>query len=149
MSATTRVGTAGAAGYVLGRFKKMRMALIVGSALANRNVRAAGIDLIRGSSDGPRSPLVEAGRSALVGAAASRMDRFSDRLHERSSALTGEEDEPDEPDEPDEGEPDDAEEPDEDEYDDEYDDEDDDLDDDEDESERSPRRRRATAPGRS
>ena len=93
MSATTRVGTAVAAGYVLGRFKKMRMALIVGSALANRNVRAAGMDLIRGpDGGGERSPLVEAGRTALIGAAASRMNRISDRLHERSTALSGSED---------------------------------------------------------
>ncbi len=137
MSATSRVGTAVAAGYLLGRFKKMRMALIVGSALANRNVRAAGMDLIRGSSDGQRSPLVDAGRSAVIGAAASRMDRLSDRLHERSTALTGDEDEPDE------------DEPDEDEYDEPEDDLEDEDDDVEDESARSTRRRRAAAPGRS
>ncbi len=137
MSATSRVGTAVAAGYLLGRFKKMRMALIVGSALANRNVRAAGMDLIRGSSDGQRSPLVEAGRSAVIGAAASRMDRLSDRLHERSTALTGDEDEPDE------------DEPDEDVYDEPEDDLEDEDDDVEDESARSTRRRRAAAPGRS
>ncbi len=149
MSATSRVGTAVAAGYLLGRFKKMRMALIVGSALANRNVRAAGMDLIRGPSDGQRSPLVEAGRSAVIGAAASRMDRISDRLHERSTALTGDEDEPDdEPDEEPEEEPDEEYDESEDEYDDEDEPEDDEPEDD-DESARSSRRRRAAAPGRS
>ena len=41
MSSSTRVGTAIAAGYFLGRFKKLRLALLVGSALANDNALEA------------------------------------------------------------------------------------------------------------
>jgi hypothetical protein len=148
MSASTRVGTAVAAGYVLGRFRKMRLALIVGSALANRNVRAAGMDLLRGKSEaGGRisSPILDMGRSALVGAASTSMNRISDRLHERSVALGGvvEEDEERSDEEPldeDEEEFEDEDEEPEDEYEDEEEDEG--------ETHRSSRRARAAAPGR-
>ena len=147
MSATSRVGTAVAAGYLLGRAKKMRMALLVGSAMANRNVRAAGMDLIRGSTgDREPSPLLDAGRSAVIAAASTSMNRLSDRLHERRAALVGEDPDQDE----DEGEP-------ESEEDEEFDDEpvddeelDDEPEDDEDDgSARTRRRKRAAAPGRS
>ena len=47
MSTTSRVGAAVAAGYFLGRFKKLRLALMVGSALANKNVRSTGFGLIQ------------------------------------------------------------------------------------------------------
>ena len=157
MSATTRVGTAVAAGYVLGRFKKMRLALIVGSALAGRNLKTAGLDLLKGGSgDGKPSPLATAGRSALVAAASSSMDRISDRLHERSAALSGDGSDADE--EPDEREPVDEEEdePVDEEEDEPLDEEEDEGDDDEPvdeaedeaEDERPARRRRAAAPGR-
>jgi hypothetical protein len=153
MSATARVGTAMAAGYVLGRFKKLRLALIVGSAMANKNVRASGLGLLqhgtkglRGSPDALRisdqikSRLIASGRAAAVGAAASGIDRLSDRLHERSDAIrphTTDEDVEDE-DEYDEGEAADQE-------------PEDDYDEDEEPDEprhqhRSPRRRRAAAP---
>jgi hypothetical protein len=160
MSASTRVGTAVAAGYVLGRFRKMRLALIVGSALANRNVRAAGMDFIRGQSGGrAASPIVDAGRSAVIAAASTSMNRLSDRLHERSAALSGvdlsEQDEDEDEDEYADDEPVDEDEEDVDEDEEEegededlYEDEDEDLDEEEETSGRSSRRRRTAAPGR-
>jgi len=109
MSATGRVGTAMAAGYVLGRFKKFRLALIVGSAMANKNVRASGLGLLQhgtkgltGSPDAMRisdqlkSRLISSGRAAAVGVAASQIEKLSDRLHERSESIRprdGDEDE--------------------------------------------------------
>ena len=103
MSVSSRVGTAVAAGYVLGRFKKLRLAVLVGSALANKNIRDAGVGLL---TEGTRrvaatpeaktiateqgSRLLEAGRSAALAAATSRMNRLSDKLQERTVALTGE-----------------------------------------------------------
>ena len=99
MSTTSRVGTAVAAGYVLGRFKKMKLALIVGSAIAGKNLKTAGLDMLKGSpGDGKPSPLVSAGRSALVAAASSSMDRISDRLHERSAAFGGDDSGPEDED---------------------------------------------------
>jgi TATA-binding protein-associated factor Taf7 len=144
MSASTRVGAAVATGYVLGRFRKMRLALIVGSALANRNVRAAGMDFIRGQSGGrTTSPIVDAGRSAVIAAASTSMDRLSDRLHERRAALGGVQEQEDE-DYEDEPLDEDEEPADEDEDFDEEEDEN--LD--EEEDRRSSRRRRTAAPGR-
>ncbi|HEY9352534.1 MAG TPA: hypothetical protein VIP28_04760, partial [Nocardioides sp.] len=102
MSVTTRVGTAVAAGYVLGRFKKLRLAVIVGSALSNSAVRDRSIELLKigtqslgGSSDVQKlgqqvsGKLVTAGKAAAVAVAAGQIDKLSDRLHERSTLLSG------------------------------------------------------------
>ena len=100
MSSSSRVGAAIAAGYFLGRFKKLRLALVVGSALANKNVRSSGLGLLQqGASGLTSSPeakklteqissqLMEAGKAAAITAAASRIDKLSDKLNERSSEL--------------------------------------------------------------
>ncbi len=100
MSSSSRVGAAIAAGYFLGRFKKLRLALVVGSALANKNVRTSGLGLLQKGTEGLTSSpeakklteqissqLMQAGRAAAVTAAASRIDALSDRLNERSSEL--------------------------------------------------------------
>ncbi|HET7532335.1 MAG TPA: hypothetical protein VFJ83_04240, partial [Nocardioidaceae bacterium] len=52
MSSSSRVGAAIAAGYFLGRFKKLRLALVVGSALANKNVRSSGLGLLQQGASG-------------------------------------------------------------------------------------------------
>ena len=171
MSVSTRVGTAVAAGYVFGRFRKLRLAVIAGTALANKQVRDAGLGMIRpGSgqeatgSDGMGRQLVDGAKSAATAAVATRMNHLSDRLHERTVALGGDtsdedSESPDEPEAPedqydddeydDEEEYDDEPEASEDEYDeDEYDDEPEASEDDEssETEHRSPRRRRAAAP---
>src|SRR5215204_5654614 len=96
MSTTTRVGSAVAAGYLLGRFKKLRLALIVGSALANKDVRSSGMGLLQRSGVGGigggltqtvKSELMQAGRAAAVSVAASKINRLSDRLQERSEGM--------------------------------------------------------------
>jgi hypothetical protein len=107
MSTASRVGTAITAGYLLGRFKKLRLAIIVGSALANDDVRKAGADLLTRGPTGMvastagktmASQLAHAGRSAAVGAAGSRIGGLSDRLNQRTAALRGEEPDDEEPD---------------------------------------------------
>lgn len=98
MSVTTRVGAAVAAGYVLGRFKKLRLAVVVASALSNSAVRDRGLEMLKsgtqslgGSSDVQKlgqqvsGKLVEAGKAAAVAVAAGQIDKLSDRLHERST----------------------------------------------------------------
>jgi hypothetical protein len=149
MSSTTRVATAITAGYFLGRFKKLRLAIIVGSALANENVRAKGLGLLakggQGLTSSPEAkkltssisgPLAEAGRAAAMSVASTGINRLSDRLNERSELLRGEvtdrsDDEPeDDADQPE----DEADEP-EDRADDEPEDEDDEFDDEADEDE--------------
>lgn len=164
MSATSRVGTAVAAGYVLGRFKKLRLAVLAGTALANKQVRDAGLGLIRQGSgqvpdfgsgqNGLGRKLLDEARSAATAVAASRMDSISDRLHERTVALGGGSEESDQSDDP-EDEYDDQADEGQDEYDDSEDEYDEDSDEEYDEDEepedsgdehRSSRRRRAAAP---
>jgi hypothetical protein len=89
---------------------------MVGSAMANDNVRNAALNYVKKGSGGlvPTSSaggtltqqlgskLLDAGKAAAVSAAASRVDSFSDRLASRSQSLRGSDgDEPAE----DEGEP--------------------------------------------
>lgn len=103
MSVSTRVGAALAAGYLLGRFRKLRLALIVGSAMSNKSVRSSGLALLDRTTGGlTASPgvqkigrqvttqLADAGRSAAIALASSRIDRLSDQLNERSARLRGE-----------------------------------------------------------
>ena len=100
MSVSTRVGTALAAGYVLGRFKKLRLALVMASALSNKQVRSSGLSLLQpmtaGLASSPEaqklgkqitSQLVEAGKAAAMTAATQRIDKLSDTLNERSALL--------------------------------------------------------------
>jgi hypothetical protein len=113
MTTTSRVAGALVAGYVLGRFKKLRLALIVGSALANDDVRSKGLGMLaqggKGLTATPEArkltqqistQLVEAGKTAAVSVAASRIDKFSDSLRQRTSNLqgSGQQDEQDEQD---------------------------------------------------
>jgi hypothetical protein len=122
------------AGYVLGRMHKLKLALIVGSAIANRKLVSAQVDKLTDAAGvGPLGEqLVSAGRKAAIGAVSSRIDGISDRIAERTDRLNGsatdeDEDEPeDEYDEPAEDEPEDEyeeEEPAEDEPEDEYEEE--------------------------
>ena len=175
MSVTTRVGAAVAAGYVLGRFKKLRLAVVVASALSNSAVRERSLEMLKigtqslgGSSDVQKlgqqvsGKLVQAGKAAAVAAAAGQIDKLSDRLREQSTlwgASSSDEDADQDTDEvPQDEEPEDeyedeaedeaeGEEPE-----DEYEDEDEADQQDEDEEEkprrgaRSSRRRRAGAP---
>jgi hypothetical protein len=101
MKTTTRVGTAVAAGYLFGRFKKLRLAMMVGTALASDNVRKSAVGLVQNgvggmTADGAGklagtagSKMLDAGRGAVVSAAATRLERISDRLAERTEALDG------------------------------------------------------------
>ena len=108
------------AGYLLGRTKKLKLALMVGSVLANRKLVSGQVDKLSDAAGvGPLGEqLVSAGRKAAIGAVSSRIDSFSDKLAERTNALNGAaSDEEDEDDEEDEEEEDDEGEEPEDEYD--------------------------------
>jgi len=194
MSTTSRVAAAVAAGYVFGRFKKLRMAVLVGSALSSDKVRNTAKEYVgqripgglvgRTVTTQVGSKLADAGKAAVTSAAASSIGALSDRLAARTERLRGGDDQPDDQydsdedddeqqDEPedeydsddeydaeeepedqasdDDDEADEADEADEsDEPDDEYDegDEGDEDDDAEEPVQRSPRRRRSTAPVR-
>jgi hypothetical protein len=92
METSTRVGTAIAAGYLFGRFKKLRLALLVGTALASDDVRKSAVGLVQHGTSGlasggagkiagqAGSKIADVGRNAAVAAASSRLERISDRL---------------------------------------------------------------------
>ena len=86
-------------GYVLGRRRKLRMAMLLGAAAAAGRVSSNPADLVsRGRKlvggspaldhlSGLARPLVDAGRAAARTAVSQRIESVSDRLRDRSDAL--------------------------------------------------------------
>jgi hypothetical protein len=99
VSTTSRVATAVAAGYAFGRFKKLRMAVLVGSMLSSDKVRNAASGYIgqkipggvvgRTLASQAGGRLIEAGKTAASSAAASSVGSLSDRLAARTDRLRG------------------------------------------------------------
>src|SRR4051794_32163454 len=86
MDARMRAALAVGGGYLLGRTKKLKFALTVGSMVAGRKgangLLGQGIDLFRESPefDRLRGQLAGAGRSAALSAAAGSLGRLTDRI---------------------------------------------------------------------
>ncbi|MGX1506906.1 UNVERIFIED_CONTAM: membrane protein involved in colicin uptake [Streptomyces graminofaciens] len=106
MKDTNKVALAAAVagGYVLGRTKKGRMALAVGTYLAGRRtgldpqkLMAQGMKTLKdapqlaGLGDQVRGELLDAGRQALAATADRKMAGLADALHERTMRLEGRE----------------------------------------------------------
>jgi cobalamin biosynthesis protein CobT len=99
MSTTSRVAGAVAAGYVLGRFKKLRLAVLVGSAMASPKFRNAAAGMIENRIPGGAitttltkevgGRLVNIGKTAATSIVASRIDNLSQSLADRSENLRG------------------------------------------------------------
>jgi hypothetical protein len=99
MSTTSRVAGAVAAGYVLGRFKKLRLAVLVGSAMASPKFRNAAAGMIENRIPGGAitttltkevgGRLVILGKTAATSIVASRIDNLSQSLADRSQNLRG------------------------------------------------------------
>jgi hypothetical protein len=97
MSTTSRVAGAVAAGYVLGRFKKLRMAVLVGSAMSSPKFRNAAAEMIQSRIPGGAvvggltrelgGKLVGVGKTAATSIVASRIDALSQNLADRSENL--------------------------------------------------------------
>jgi hypothetical protein len=97
MSTTSRVAGAVAAGYVLGRFKKLRMAVLVASAMSSPKFRNATAEMIQNRIPGGAivggltrevgGKLVGVGKTAATSLVASRIDALSQNLAERSENL--------------------------------------------------------------
>ncbi|MFF7027192.1 hypothetical protein ACFZAK_04530 [Streptomyces albidoflavus] len=113
MNDTNKVAlaTAIAAGYALGRTRKAKLALTVGTYLAGRRFKLSpqelvteGVSRLRETpqfnaiSDQVRGDLLTAGRSALTAAADRRFDSLADTLRERTSLLSSPRSEEDEED---------------------------------------------------
>jgi hypothetical protein len=99
MSTTSRVAGAVAAGYVLGRFKKLRLAVLVGSAMASPKFRNAAAGMLENRIPGGAitttltkevgGRLVDIGKTAATSIVASRIDNLSQSLADRSQNLRG------------------------------------------------------------
>src|SRR5215213_11258456 len=97
MSATSRVAGAIAAGYALGRFKKLRLAVLVGSTMASPKFRSAAAGMIQdrlpgGSVVGTMTKevggkLINVGKTAATSIVAARIDSLSQSLADRSQNL--------------------------------------------------------------
>jgi hypothetical protein len=97
MSATSRVAGAVAAGYVLGRFKKLRLAVLVGSTMASPKFRSAAAGMIQDRLPGGPvvgtltkevgGKLINVGKTAATSIVASRIDSLSQSLADRSQNL--------------------------------------------------------------
>jgi hypothetical protein len=109
MSAGAKIAAAVASGYLLGRTKKLKLAITVGGMLAGkkiatdpRSLMKQGAELIESNpelsklQDQIRSQLFDAARKAAVASAGQRMNMLSDSIRERSERLSlsrGQEDE--------------------------------------------------------
>ncbi|MFI6348171.1 hypothetical protein [Streptomyces sp. NPDC050560] len=102
-SCKTAVLVAVAGGYLLGRTKKAKLALVLGSLLAGRRIGLDPQELLRKGaqkvaetpqfeelSEQIRDELVTAARSAVRAVADRRIDTFTDSLRQRSARLNGE-----------------------------------------------------------
>jgi hypothetical protein len=100
MNTGARLGLAVVAGYVLGRFHKMRWALTV-AGLAGRGrlpggsggLLQQGVKVLASSpevaklTDEMRGRLIDAGKAAAVAAVSSKLDSLSEGLRERTDAM--------------------------------------------------------------
>ena len=97
MSTSSRVAGAVAAGYALGRFKKLRLAVLVATAMSSPKFRNAAVGLIQdripggavvgGLTKGVGGKLVDAGKTAATSIVASRVDSLSQSLADRSQNM--------------------------------------------------------------
>ncbi len=102
MNTGAKIATAVAAGYLLGRTKKLKLAIVVGGLLAGRKLPTdprelvqQGMQYLQSSpelarlTEQVRGTLLNAVRSAAVSTASSRLDSLSESLHQRSERLRG------------------------------------------------------------
>ena len=97
MSTTSRVAGAVAAGYALGRFKKLRLAVLVATAMSSPKLRSAAASMLQdrlpgGAITGTLTKevggrLVNVGKTAATSIVASRIDSLSQSLADRSDNL--------------------------------------------------------------
>ncbi|SDT45721.1 hypothetical protein [Jiangella sp. DSM 45060] len=102
MNTATRVALAAATGYILGRRKRLKLAIAVGSMLAGKRLATDPRGMLRQAgelvesrpelaqlTDQVRTTLYTAARGAAVGVVGQRIDQLSDSIRDRSDRLTG------------------------------------------------------------
>ncbi|MFD2081838.1 hypothetical protein SAMN05421678_12125 [Actinopolymorpha cephalotaxi] len=100
MNNSTKIALAVVGGYVLGRRKKARFALLLGSALIGKrlDLRALGQEAFERLSESPQfgrikdevtGELASTGRAAAMASLTRPLDRLADSLEERTAGLSG------------------------------------------------------------
>ncbi|SEF18367.1 hypothetical protein [Jiangella alba] len=102
MNTATRVAMAAASGYILGRRKRLKLAIAIGSMLAGKRLATDPRGMLRQAgelvesrpelaqlTDQVRTTLYTAARGAAVGVVGQRIDHLSDSIRDRSDRLTG------------------------------------------------------------
>src|SRR5690606_26847266 len=100
MSGTARTVAAVAGGYLLGRTKKVKLAIMMGGLMAGKKLPTSGKDLqeqlrslvdsnpeIAGLVKQVQGNLNQAARAAAVTAATHQVNRLADTLHDRAESL--------------------------------------------------------------
>src|SRR3954468_3254125 len=111
MNNAAKLGAGVAGGYLLGRTKKLKLAIGLGAWLMGKRLQMApsqlamqGLGQLRQSpefaeiTDRLRNEVGGAGRKALARAATSRMESLADRLHDRNEGVDDEDEDYDEQD---------------------------------------------------
>jgi hypothetical protein len=100
MNDSTKIALAVLGGYALGRRKKAKMALLLGSALVGKrlDMRSLGKEVMGRLSESPevgrivddvRGEMLSTGRAAAMAALSRPLENIADRLEERTAGLTG------------------------------------------------------------
>jgi hypothetical protein len=101
MKCKVQAGLALAGGYLLGRTKKLKFALMLGGLAAGRGLSTNPTALLKQGTDAVRSNaeltklveqarggLMDAGKAAVIAAASNRMESMSERLSDRASSVS-------------------------------------------------------------
>jgi len=99
-SSSARIAAAVASGYLLGRRRKIKLAIMVGGLLAGKRIATTPRGLLKQAneyieanpelaklSESVRTTLMDSARQAAVGTASNRINRLSDTIHERVGKL--------------------------------------------------------------
>ena len=100
MNTSTKIAMAVAGGYVLGRRRKVKMAILLGSVLLGRRLnlgslgreamgKVVGSPAFGQIRDELRGDLASTGRAAATAVLSAPLEKLADRLHERTAALNG------------------------------------------------------------
>src|SRR5918994_3565057 len=100
MNTSTKIALAVAGGYVLGRRRKVKMAVLLASVLVGKrlDVRSLGREAIGRLAESPevgqirdeiRGQLASSGRAAASAAVSAPLNKLADSLHQRTVRLEG------------------------------------------------------------
>lgn len=100
MNTSTKIAMAVAGGYLLGRRRKVKMAILLGSVLVGRRLdlrslgreamgRIAGSPAVGQIRDEIKGDLASTSRAAATAVLSAPLEKLADRLHEHTAGLSG------------------------------------------------------------